>query len=71
MNLEKKKVVSEVIGDLTQYTSERNKKGMPRHTLKKYKTYYSMLFARFAATNALLSTIVIVNGPTPPGTGVM
>lgn len=47
------------------------KKGMPRHTLKKYKTYYSMLFARLAAINALLSTIVIVNGPTPPGTGVM
>lgn len=71
MNLKKKKVVSEVIEGLSHINYERNKKGMPRHTLKNYKIYYSMLFARLAATNALLSTIVIVNGPTPPGTGVM
>jgi hypothetical protein len=33
--------------------------------------YYSMPRRIFSANNVLLSTIVIVNGPTPPGTGVI
>ena len=38
---------------------------------KRLNLNYSMPLRIFSANNVLLSTIVIVNGPTPPGTGVI
>ena len=34
-------------------------------------SFYSSPFFHFSANNVLFNTIVIVNGPTPPGTGVI